>query len=233
MRSPDTGWRETVYLESEVNEIKEAMLSVGLPPTDPQEDFITREELMDSLGLYLEAVRAYEAKGLLHRQERPRQRGRPQIWYPRSEHDHLRTLLDQRRQGAREGPRGPCLTVTAAVQKYGWTYQTLEGYEKDCPCLPGGRLAPEWYTDELGGVNPRRASRSGRTRKAYHICDLDIIQQARNGDAPGYYDTGAGRLLTLQLAARYAEIKVGTLRQYVRRCNLLPEGKRQRVPAGR
>src|SRR5205807_10561696 len=128
-----------------VTAIKEAMLAVGLPPSDSEKNFVTREELMEDLGLYVQAVRVYERKGFLHRTERPRKGGRPQIWYPWTEYDRLRTLLDQRRQGIRQGLRGPCLTFATAVEKYGWTYLTIERYEKDCPCLPEGRLVPHWY----------------------------------------------------------------------------------------
>jgi hypothetical protein len=220
MRSPDTGLSEVVYAETEVQEIQKAKAAAGAAPAEPGTSFVSREDLMRDLDLGRAAVLSYEASGLLHRRTTPGRRGHAKIWYPRAECDQLRTLLAERKDQRYEDKHGPCLITCAVIQQYGWSWNTLRRWERACPWLAGGRLVPVWYSRKLGAGKPRRA---------YRICDLKAIQEARARGFPGYYDTPEGRRLDLKTAAVQSGLNARRLRGYTRLCPLLPEGRLRSV----
>lgn len=217
VRAPDNGLWIKLYAESDVVELKMALASAGHSPNMSGEVYILRADAALSLKLRVETLKEYEDRGILHRAESPRSLGEPLIWYRGTDIERIRALLDERRRGRRAGPRGECMVIMEVVKKYRWTYGTLKGYEKECPCLPDGKLIPEWYVDEL--------TASGRLRRAYHVVDLDTIQSTQSRHFAGFFETPEGRRLNTTAAARMTGLSRDRLIQYARRCSLLPEGR--------
>jgi hypothetical protein len=216
MRSPETGYSEIVYDESEVKDIQAAQAAAGGQPPDESQHYITRQELMRWLNVGRWAVTKYEAKGLLHRKLTLRRSRRKQIWYPRAECDRLSALLAERKNRQVTGPRGVCINTWAVIQEYGWSWNTLRAWEKECPCLPGGKLVPFWYSRAIG---------EGKPRRYYHVNDLEEIREARGRGYTGYFETPEGRWLSLKAAARQSGLSRRRLSDYTHHCPLLQEGR--------
>jgi hypothetical protein len=221
MRSPETGIWETVYDEKDILEIRDAIATRGQSPQKKGQTFIRRETLMKSLKTSLRMVHLLESKGILHRETRPRARGRPEIWYPRTEFNQASQLVSELRKGIHSVGAIVCLTPTAAVGKYGWDYKTLSGWEVACPCLADGKLSPAWPTDPL----------TDRLVKCYREPDLDAIKEAQSRGFSGVIDTPKGRLLTLTHVSKLTGLAKGRLRRYSRDGRL--PAKLRRRPDGR
>jgi hypothetical protein len=220
MRSPETGKQAMVYPETEVFEVKQARASGHAMPVVPEGQCVRQKELMKGLGIRRETVLSLEDQGLLARIEVPRPTGMPAIWYPKSQYDELLTQRMREKEGYFVGLRGLCLTIPAVQRDYGFDRDTLYGYEDDCPCLPGGKLVPEIIRF-----------------RSYHQIDLDHIRAARASAWDGCWNTPEGRRLNLKIASLRTGLSRRRLRQYIKRCILLPEGKlpseRLRPPQGK
>lgn len=147
---------------------------------------------------------------------RPSPRGARKTWYSEDQINEINKSFLKQTGGHYETPSDPCVSTGAIKKTRGFGWHQLEAWEDRCPYHATGRLVPVWVDNKLPGR---------RRIKTYRIRDLDEIQSWRNRWHAGVYELPEGRRLNLAVAADRLDCSRQFLKNCIRKCPRLPEGK--------